>query len=127
MGYDVDFIRVPHQGGKRLPIEAGAAQALVRGALPIDQPDLVRTTLLRLPGAKLGPDEAIDYLGQGLSYAKLFVRKTAIHVDNNLNSKELLKIYSHLLGTLPDLLILDLQNGRLHDATSYAEWWSRPL
>ncbi len=127
MGYDVDFIRVPHQGGKRLPIEAGAAQTLVRGALPIDQPDLVRTTLLRLPGAKLGPDEAIDYLGQGLSYAKLFVRKKAIHVDNNLNSKELLKIYSHLLDTLPDLLILDLQNGRLHDAASYAEWWSRPL
>ncbi len=100
---------------------------MVKGALPIERPEEVRTALLGLPGAKPGPAEAIDYLGQGLSYAKLYVRATAIHVDNNLNSKELLKIYSHLLGALPDLLILDLQNGRLHDAASYAEWWSRPL
>jgi len=92
-----------------------------------DDPAAVSSLILQLDGAKPALDDGIDYLGKGLSYARLFVRKDAIHVDNNLNGAELLKLYGKLNERYRQLLIFDLQSGQLHDATSYKEWWSRPL
>jgi hypothetical protein len=103
------------------------ASGLLANAEPFEPREAVRTTLLELDGAREGPDDTIDYVGKGLNYARLCVRKKAIHVDNSLNASELLKIYGKLSERYPSLLILDLQSRQLHSAASYADWWSRPL
>ncbi|HSW44571.1 MAG TPA: hypothetical protein VLM89_03265, partial [Phycisphaerae bacterium] len=90
-------------------------------------PAAVASVLRGMEGANDGPDGAIDYLGKGLSYARFSVRKDRVHVENNLNCAELLKVYDELSAVCPGLLILDLQNGQLHDAASYREWWAKPL
>ena len=127
MGYDVEFVQVTVTPEAAFPIAPALASGLLANAEAFEARKAVRTALLELDGAKEGPDDTVDYLGKGLNYARLCVRKKAIHVDNSLNASELLKIYRKLLERYPSLLILDLQSGQLHSAASYADWWSRPL
>ena len=127
MGYDVEFVQVTVGPEAVFPLAPALASGLLANAERFEPEETVRTTLLELDGAREGPDDTVDYLGKGLNYARLCVRKKAIHVDNNLNASELLKIYGKLLDRYPSLLILDLQSGQLHSAASYADWWSRPL
>lgn len=126
MGYDVEFLQID-AGDCRFPVEAATASRLVQQAMPFPDPEKVKDALLQIGGTKAGPAGSVDYLGAGLNYARLHVNAAAVRVDNNLNSKELLKIYTVLRGLCPRLLILDLQNGNLHDAESFAAWWNKPL
>jgi hypothetical protein len=127
VGYDVEFVQIPVDSSTTFPVPADAARRLRKKAVLFDDPAAVSSLILQLEGAKPALDDGIDYLGRGLSYARLFVRKDGIHVDNNLNGAELLKLYGKLYERYRQLLIFDLQSGQLHDATSYKEWWSRPL
>ncbi len=127
MGYDVQLIQVPAAAKASFPVEPGDAGKLRAGAVPFDDPKAVRNTLLGIEGCKPGPKDAIDYLGHGLSYARIVPRKEAIHVENNCSARELLKIYDCLVKLYPALLILDLQSKQLHNAASLSEWWSKPL
>jgi len=127
VGYDLQFIQMPVPSDISFPIDVGDAEELLSNPTPFDNPDNTRTELLEIEGTRPGPDEAIDYLGQGMNYARLFVKNEAIYIENNCGAKDLLKIYHHLLKGYPALLILDLQSRQLHSALSYQEWWSRPL
>jgi len=127
VGYDVDFIRVAGAATSRFPVDAASTEPLLADAMPFDDPDVVREQLLAIDGMKPALDGALDYLGRGLSYARLIVTADAVRVDNNLNATELLRIYNTLRRAYPDLVIRDRQSGQLHDADSFADWWSRPL
>jgi hypothetical protein len=127
MGYDVDFIRVPPDQVAALPLEGSGAQKALRSAERIADAQGVVEVLLKLPGCRPGPKGSVDFIGKGLNYARLSVRESSIHVENNCGAGELLRIYNHLLPSLPGLLIHDLQSGQLHDAASFERWWSRPL
>jgi len=127
VGYDVEFVQVTVGPEVAFPIAPAVASDLLAKAERFEPEQAVRARLLELDGAKEGLDDHIDYIGKGLNYARMCVRKKAIHIDNSLNAAELLKIYRRLLERYPSLLILDLQSGQLHNAASYADWWSRPL
>lgn len=127
MGYDVDLIRAQVPTGTRFPVPADRSRDLIDRAEPLDDPAAVRSALLAVPGARPGPGDTVDYLGRGLSYARFEVRPDRIHVENNCGARDLLAVYDALRKLLPDLLILDLQSGDLHDRESFSAWWSRPL
>lgn len=127
MGYDVELIQITTEPEATFPTVAEDIGREGAAREPFASVEDVRTALLRLDGTRPGPDDTVDYLGGGLNHARFHVRPEAIHVDNNLNAAELLKIYKHLLSNYPLLLIHDLQSGQLHDAASYADWWTRPL
>ncbi len=127
MGYDVEFVQVAVDKDASFPIDAQATGALLRKPIAFKDAGAVSRMLLKLEGAKAGPGGTIDYLATGLSYARFTVEKDRVHVDNNLNCAELLKVYEKLRIELPALLIRDLQSGQLHDAASYRAWWSKPL
>ncbi len=127
MSYDVQFIRVPVPAKTTFPVEADRAKGLLKKAQPIGDPKAVRTGLLALEGCRAGSDKAVDFMGKGLSYARLFVKAEGVHVENNCGPRDLLKMYREIRDMCPDLLILDLQSGQLHDADSFQKWWSRPL
>lgn len=127
MSYDVQFIQVSAPKGTSFPVESKKAGQLVEKAKPFEQPDAIRKLLLEIEGTKPGPADAVDFMGRGLNYARLFVKDKAVHIENSCGAPELLKLYNKLLGAFPDLLILDLQNNQLHNADSFTEWWSRPL
>lgn len=127
MGYDVELILVSVDPEQSFPVPADEARKYAAGRERFGAVEDVRALLLGLAGVRLGPEDALDYLGYGLNHARFHVRPDAIHVDNHLNATELLKVYKHLLSAYPGLLIHDLQSGQLHDAASYADWWTRPL
>ena len=127
MGYDVHFIQVPTPPGICFPVAADKTDKLLAGAVPFQDLGSLRASLLKIDGCRRGSGDAIDYLGKGLSYARLVVRKDAIHVENNCSAGELIKIYKHLVEAYPPLVILDLQSRQVHDADSLMAWWSRPL
>jgi hypothetical protein len=127
VGYDIEFIAMARPADAGMPIEPGAAAGLIaRSAATLDA-DAVKTTLLATPGCKPGPEGSIDYLGSGLSYARLTVRARAVHVENNCGAKDILKLQAALEKTLGPVFILDLQSRQLHDGASFAQWWARPL
>lgn len=127
MGYDVELIQIAVGPEAAFPTAAEDIGRDGGAHEPFASVDEVRAALLRLDGTRPGPDKTIDYLGRGLNHARFHVWLEAIHVDNNLNAAELLKIYKYLLSRYPLLLIHDLQSGQLHNAASFADWWTRPL
>jgi hypothetical protein len=127
LGYDVEFVLAPSTQGLKFPMEPAQAAKLLKKPAGIGEPAQVRDLLLALSGAKPGPGESIDYIGQGLNYARLTVKPDRIHVENNCGPRELLKIHEHLAGKFPSILIHDLQSGHLHTAKSLQEWWAKPL
>jgi hypothetical protein len=127
LGYNVEFIQIAPQNGMTFPVGPAQSEALVRQAVPIANPAAVREVLLNVKGCKPGLDDGIDFVGQGLSYARFFILEDRIHVENNCSAKELIKVHGQLAELLPGLLILDLQNRQLHDAPSFAAWWAKPL
>ena len=127
MGYDVQFVQVATPAGTFFPLSEKDAATLLARAIPFDEPGAVRDALLAIEGSRPGPEGAVDYMGTGLNYARFFVDKTAIVVENNCNARELLAILGQLSRSYPTLLIRDLQNGQLHDAASFADWWAGPL
>ena len=127
MSYDIDFVQVALDKGVSCPIDAASTKKLLKKTAPFKDAAAVAKLLGGLKGAKPGPAGAIDYLAKGLSYARFTVAKDRVHVDNNLNCAEILKVYEKLKAAYPLLLIFDLQSGQLHDAASYKEWWSKPL
>ncbi len=127
MGYDVEFVQVAVAKGTSFPVAADAAGKLLKKAVPFKDPAAVTKSLAGLEGAKPGPAGAVDYLAKGLSYARFTVLADRVHVENNLNCSELLRVYEKLQARYPTMLILDVQSGQLHDAASYKEWWSKPL
>ncbi len=126
MGYDVELITMKPPPGTSFPLDAQAAEKLVASVQPLDQA-VVRAVLLGIPGSKPGPQNAVDYLGSGLAYARLTVKDTLVHVENNCGPKDLLKIQAALAARLGPVFIRDLQSGQLHDADSFTRWWSKPL
>jgi len=127
VGYDVELVQVESPAGTHFPVPAESAKTLLKKTVPLKDPAAIIQVLSSLKGAKPGPGGAIDYLGKGLSYARFTVGKDRVHVDNNLNCAELLKVYDTLQAAVPNLLIHDLQSGQLHNAASYREWWAKPL
>ncbi|UCD29659.1 MAG: hypothetical protein JSV03_04035 [Planctomycetota bacterium] len=127
MGYDVQFIQMTVPSDISFPINADNAEEFLSNPVPFDNPETVGKKLLEIEGARPGPEKTIDYLGKGMSYARLFIETETIHVENNCGAGDLLKIYNHLLKTYPALLIFDLQSKQLHNASSYEEWWTSPL
>ncbi len=127
MGYDVEFIQLPSADGLKFPVPDADAKKLLKKATSFKDTAKVRDLLLKLPGAKAGKGDAIDYVGQGLNYARFTVKKDRIHVENNCGPRELLKIHEHLIAQLQNLCILDVQSGQLHTAKSLQEWWAKPL
>jgi len=127
VGYDVELIQIAVEPEQSFPISADEVRSRELRCEPFASIEQVRATLLQLQGTRSGPDGTVDYLGQGLNHARFRIQPDAIHVDNNLNAAELLKIYTHLVQTYPRLLIHDLQSGQIHNAASYADWWTRPL
>ena len=127
MGYDVEFIQIAAADGLPFPVPDAEAKKLLKKPAAFKDTAEVRELLLKLPGTKAGQGDAVDYVGQGLNYAKFTVKKDRIHVENNCGPKELLKIHGHLAAQLPNLFILDVQSGQLHTAKSLQEWWARPL
>ena len=127
MGYDVQFVQVSAPPGASFPLSAEDAAPVLARLVPFDDVEVVRGALLAIDGSRPGPEGSVDYMGKGLNYARFFVHKTAIVVENNCNARELLAVLSQLTPKYPKLLIRDLQNGQLHDAASFAEWWAGPL
>ena len=127
MGYDLEFIQVPTPPGTKFPVDEDRAADFITHALSFDDPGEVRAMLLDYDGTRQGSEDAIDYLGSGMSYARIFVRSKTLFVENNCGAKELLGLYEALAGMFPSLLIYDLQSKQLHDSDSYMAWWSRPL
>jgi hypothetical protein len=127
VGYDVEFMQVPLPPGATFPIAAAQAEALVRLVTTIADPVAVRDAVLNVRGCRPGPGEAIDFVGRGLSYARFFILKDRIRVENNCSPSELIKVYDQLTELMPGLVILDLQSRQLHDAASFAAWWAKPL
>ena len=128
MGYDVQFIQVDPSAKATFPIDGDSAEKLCAKATPFTDLNAIRETLLASDGFRPGPEaDAVDFMGKGLSYARLFVRAEAIHIENNANARDLLAIYHQLRVHSPTLVILDLQTKQLHDAKSFSAWWSRPL
>jgi len=127
VGYDVEFVQVAVEKGASFPVAAEAGKKLLTKTVPFKDPAAVTQFLSGLEGARPGPGSAIDYLAAGLSYARFTVQTDRVHVENNLNCAELLRVYEKLRARYSALAILDLQSGQLHDAASYKEWWSKPL
>jgi hypothetical protein len=127
LGYDVEFIQVPTPAGTEFPVDEDHASEFIAHALTFDDPGEICALLLDYDGTRQGPEESIDYLGSGMSYARIFVRAKAIFVENNCSAKELLGIYEELARRFPSLLIYDLQSKQLHDSDSYMAWWNGPL
>ena len=127
MGYDVEFVQIRLSSKVVFPVDAAEGKKLRARAASFNDPNAVRKALLEIPGCRPGPGEAIDYVGRGLNCARLSIRQDAIHVENNCNARELLKLHEVLTRSYPDLLLVDLQSQQLHSAASFAEWWSRPL
>jgi hypothetical protein len=127
VGYDVRFVQVAAPKDAVFPVGAEPAGRLVKKAVSFADPGAVQKMLLKIEGTRPGPEGTVDYLGRGLSYARLTAKKDAIHVENNCSAGDLLKIFDQLLEEFPLLLILDLQSKQLHNADSYRAWWSKPL
>ncbi|MGQ9649392.1 MAG: hypothetical protein ACUVXJ_04725 [Phycisphaerae bacterium] len=127
MGYDVEFVQLTVPGGTKFPVEPEATARLIRKAVPFADLQAVRASLLRLDGCRPGPKDTVDYLGRGMSYARIFPRQAAIHIENNCNAADLIRILVHLQKDFPSLLILDMQSKQLHTADSYKAWWGKPL
>ena len=127
MGYDIEFVQLTVPPGTKFPVEPESAVRLAKKTVPFADLQAVKTSLLNLEGCRPGPKDAVDYLGRGLSYARIFPRQAAIHIENNCSAADLLKVLAHLQKDYPTLLILDLQNKQLHTAESYKAWWARPL
>ncbi len=126
MGYDLEFIQAETDPGLSFPLQGDAAATARKNSRPVDADD-IREALLALEGCRPGPGKTVDFLGKGLNYARFDMKPKAIHVDNNCGAAELLRVYEHLRGVCPDLLIVDLQSGHVHDSASFQQWWSRPL
>jgi hypothetical protein len=127
VGYDIEFIPMKLPPDTQFPVEPAAATELIsKFAVAVDN-DAAREALLKIPGCKPGPDDSIDYLGAGLSHARMGLKTKAIHVENNCGAKDLLKIQAGLAERIGPVFILDLQSGQLHDAASFAQWWAKPL
>ena len=127
MGYDVEFIQLTVPPETAFPVEPKQAAKLAKKATPFADPEAVKAALLKMEGCRPGPKGTIDYLGKGLSYARLSPKKEAIHVENNCSAADLLKILAQLQKLYPSLLIVDLQSRQLHTADSYKAWWAKPL
>jgi hypothetical protein len=127
VGYDVEFVQLAVPPETVFPVEPKQAARLLKKAAPFTDPEEVKASLLKLEGCRPGPKGAIDFLGKGLSYARIVPGKDAIHVENNCSAGDLLKILAHLSKQYAALLILDMQNKQLHSSESYKAWWSRPL
>jgi hypothetical protein len=127
VGYDVELVQLTVEPEGAFPLSADQASSGEDAYQPFASVEQVRNKLLELEGARSGPDASVDYLGRGLNHARFVVTREGIHVDNHLNATELVKVYTHLKQSYPALLIRDLQSGQLHNAASYAEWWTRPL
>jgi hypothetical protein len=123
----VEFVLIPAPPKRPFPVDAAEAERLLASAAGIGDPAKVREALLKVKGCRPGPADSVDYVGAGLSYARLFVRDKAIHVENNCGPRDLLKLYEALRKTHPGLLILDVQSRQLHTAESLREWWAKPL
>ena len=118
MGYDVEFIQLTVPSGTAFPVEPKLAARLLKSAASFSDPESVKASLLELEGCRPGPKGTVDYLGKGLSYARIFARKDVVHVENNCSAADLLKILGHLQKNYPKLLILDMQSRQLHTAES---------
>jgi hypothetical protein len=127
VGYDVEFVQLTVPPETTFPVQPGQAAGLVKKAGPFADTEAVKTLLLKFEGCKPGPKGAIDYMGKGLSYARITASKNAIHVENNCSAADLLKILAYLQKSYPTLLIVDLQSKQLHTAASYKAWWAKPL
>lgn len=127
MGYDLEFIRLAIPANTGFPVDEKRSAGLLKSIRPFDDVQAVRKLLLGLPGAKPGPEDAIDFLGQGLSYARFVVRPEVIFIENNASARDMLTAFERVRQGHPDLVIHDLQSRQLHDAESFQAWWSRPL
>jgi len=127
VGYDIQLIQVPVPSEITFPIDESAAKEYLANPILFDDLEAVKVKLLEIDGTRPGPENSIDYFGQGLNYARFRIDKEAIHMENNCGARELLKMYHHVLKSYPTLLIYDLQSKQLHSAISFEEWWSRPL
>lgn len=127
MGYDIELISLKLPADASLPVEPGMSATLVSKSAQALDATAVREALLAIPGCKPGPDDSIDYLGAGLSYARLRIKPKAVHVENNCGPKDVLKLHAGLQQRIGPVLILDLQSGQLHDPDSFAQWWAKPL
>lgn len=127
MGYDVELIPLNLPKDTRFPVEPKTARKLLDQAGPFADMAAVRSATLKIPGCKPGPDNSVDFLGSGLSYARLTIKPAAIHVENNCGAKDLLRIHEALRESIGPMYILDLQSKQLHSPESFKEWWSRPL
>jgi hypothetical protein len=127
VGYDVEFIQLAVPPETAFPVEPKQAAKLVKKAAAFADPEQVKATLLKMEGCRPGPKGTVDYLGKGLSYARLSPKKDCIHVENNCSAADLLKILAQLQKLYPSLVIVDLQSRQLHTAESYKAWWAKPL
>jgi hypothetical protein len=127
VGYDIELISLKLPAGTKFPVEpAAAAKTVSMSAATLDA-GAVRDALLAIPGCKPGPEDSVDYLGSGLSYARMRIKPQAVHIENNCGAKDLLKIQAGLEKAIGPVLIRDLQSGELHSADSFAQWWAKPL
>lgn len=127
VGYDIEFVLLKLTQETRFAVDAAQAAGLIaQAAQPFDAA-VVRNALLAVPGCKPGPQDSIDYLGSGMSYARLTVKPKSVHVENNCGLKDVIKLQSALTQALGAVFIHDLQSGQLHDADSFTQWWAKPL
>ncbi len=127
MGYNVEFLQIPVPPGMTFPVSAETAKSLKSNAIPFDDLESLRSEIQQMEGCRPGPEKSVDFLGRGLNYARLTIKKNRIHVENNASVPELLKIYRQLSEKYPTLIILDLQSRQLHNADSFSKWWAKPL
>ncbi len=127
MGYDVQFIQLTVPPETTFPVEPKQAARMIKKAAPFANPEQVKAALLKMEGCRPGPEGTVDYLGKGLSYARLSPRKECIHVENNCSAADLLRIHAQLQKSYRTLLIVDLQSRQLHSTQSYKAWWAKPL
>jgi hypothetical protein len=127
VSYDVELVQLPSLEGIKFPVAKADTAKLLKKPLAFKDPKSVRELLLALSGAKAGPQDAVDYVGKGLNFARLTVKSDRVFVENNCGPRELFIIHQHLAAKFPNLVILDLQSGQVHSCKSLEEWWARPL
>jgi hypothetical protein len=71
VGYDVEFVQLAVPPETVFPVEPKQAARLLKKAAPFTDPEAVKASLLKLEGCRPGPKGAIDFLGKGLSYARI--------------------------------------------------------
>jgi hypothetical protein len=120
VGYDFCYMRLSHPPPAfpaQMPDGFGHDSLLTLG----DRDRVLEQLLSRTGSRPNGPQECWwDTPGGGSICFALWFPGEFINVDTHTHWRYVLEAYLFLLGTFPDLVIIDPQTATMHDAQSFA-------